>query len=274
MRSPGAKGLSVTRKAEINRRQFLTGAFRGRNVALAGTGALAWAHVVDESRGAEGTLRPPGAQQEADFLACCTKCGQCVEACPFDTLRLATLEQEEATGVPYFEPRTIPCYMCEETPCIKACPTDALLKDTAIEDARMGLAVLTDQETCLAFQGLRCEVCYRACPLMGKAIQLEFRHQERTGKHAFFLPVVDSEYCTGCGKCEHACILEEAAISVLPHDLAQGKLGEHYRFGWKEEPKISRDFTAPEAAPQIPAWDGGIDSVLKEMEDLKGIEDF
>ena len=34
----------------------------------------------------------------------------------------------------------------------------------------MGLAVLSDQENCLAFQGLRCEVCYRACPLMGEAI--------------------------------------------------------------------------------------------------------
>jgi len=274
VRGQGAKGLSVKQRAEINRRQFLTGAFRGRNVALAGTGALAWAHVVDESRGAEGTLRPPGAQEEADFLASCIKCGQCVEACPFDTLRLATVEEEEATGVPHFEPRTTPCYMCEDTPCIDACPTDALLKDTAIEDARMGLAVLTDQETCLAFKGLRCEVCYRTCPLMGKAIRLEFEPQERTGKHAFFLPVVDSEYCTGCGKCEHACILEEAAISVLPRDLVQGKLGDHYRFDWEEEPRISRDFIAPEAPPQIPGWGNGIDSVIEELEDLKGIEDF
>jgi hypothetical protein len=32
--------------------------------------------------------------------------------------------------------------------------------------------------------------------------------------------------------------------------------------------------TAPETAPQIPDWDEGIDRVLEEMEDLKGIEDF
>ena len=39
------------------------------------------------SRGAV-PLRPPGALGEADFLAACTRCGQCVAACPFDTLTL------------------------------------------------------------------------------------------------------------------------------------------------------------------------------------------
>jgi ferredoxin-type protein NapG len=257
----------------ISRRELLTGAFRRRNVALAGTGVLAWSHVLAKSTGAEGQLRPPGAREESEFLAACIKCGQCVEACPFDTLSLATLTDEQATGVPYFEPRKVPCQMCEDVPCIAACPTDALAKETLIEDAQMGLAVLTDQETCLAFQGLRCEVCYRACPVIGKAITLDFRPQERTGKHAYFLPVVHSDHCTGCGKCEHACILEEAAIQVLPRELAQGSLGEHYRFGWKEEATISRDFTAPEGPPDIPAWEGNLDRVLESMDDLSGIEE-
>jgi ferredoxin-type protein NapG len=257
----------------MSRRTFLTGAFRGRNLALASTGGIAWSYVLSKSRGAEAHLRPPGAREEADFLAACIKCGQCVEACPFDTLSLASVEQEQAMGVPYFEPRKIPCYMCEDPPCIDACPTDALIDDTPIEEARMGLAVLIDRETCLAFQGLRCEVCYRACPLIGKAITLDFRPQERTGKHAFFLPVVDSEHCTGCGKCEHACILEQAAIKVLPRDVAKGKLGDHYRFGWKEDAVISRDFTAPEAAPDIPAWRENMGRVLESMDDLSGIEE-
>ncbi len=56
--------------------------------------------------------------------------------------------------------------------------------------------------------------------------------------------------------------------------LAEGKLGERNRFGWEDEPQIGRDFTAPETAPQIPDWDNGMDSVLEEMENLKGIEDF
>ena len=64
------------------------------------------------------------------------------------------------------------------------------------------------------------------------------------------------------------------ATSALPRGLVQEKLGEHNRFGWEDEPKIGRNITAPETAPQIPDWDDGIDSVLEEMENLKGIEDF
>ena len=109
-----------------------------------------------------------------------------------------------------------------------------------IDDARMGLAVLVDQETCLSFNGLSCEVCYRACPLMGKAIVIERRPNRRTGKHGMAVPVVHSEHCTGCGKCEMTCILEAAAIKVFPRALAKGELGKHYRLGWVEKEKAGR----------------------------------
>jgi len=264
----------MSRAAGISRRDFLTGPFRSRNLALAATGALAWTYVVDTSRAEGAALRPPGAQPEPSFLGSCIKCGQCVEACPFDTLKLASAGEPRAIGAPYFEPRETPCFMCDDVPCIAACPTDALVEGTAIEAARMGLAVLIDQETCLAFQGLRCEVCYRSCPLLGKAIRLDMRPQERTGKHAFFLPVVDSEHCTGCGKCEHACVTREPAIKVLRREVAKGALGEHYRFGWKEEAVISRDFVAPQGAPEIPGWgEQGLEQVIEEMDDLSGIEE-
>lgn len=257
----------------LTRRALLTARIRPRELALAATGGLVWGHTVSKSAASELTVRPPGAKEGAAFVSSCIKCGQCVEACPFDTLGLATAADAPAIGTPFFEPRKVPCYMCEDTPCIRECPTDALEKGTAIEDARMGLAVLIDQETCLAFRGLRCEVCYRACPLMGRAIALEFRPQERTGKHAYFLPVVNSDHCTGCGMCEHACVLEEAAIKVLPRDLAQGRLGDVYRFGWLEEAEISRDFVAPEHAPELPQWEGSLDRVLEQLDDLSGIEE-
>jgi ferredoxin-type protein NapG len=262
-------------RAEVSRRDFLflKGILRSRGLALAGTGGIVWAHLVNGSRGRALAPRPPGARDEADFVATCTKCGQCVEACPYDTLKLATAGSDVAIGTPSFEPREVPCYMCEDTPCIEACPTGSLVQGTAIEDARMGLAVLSDQENCIAFQGLRCEVCYRACPLLGKALTLEFEPQERTGKHAFFLPVVHSEACTGCGVCEHACILEEAAIKVLPHDLAQGKPNPSYRFGWREEAKISPDFQPSDSDAPPGAWQDNTDRVLTELAYVEGIEE-
>lgn len=186
-------------------------------------------------------IRPPGALAEHDFQGACIRCGLCVRDCPYNILELAKPEQAVATGTPFFVARTLPCEMCEDIPCVKACPTGALdHKLTDIVKAKMGLAVLVDHETCLNFLGLRCDVCYRVCPLIDKAITLERIHNPRTGKHTMFLPTVHSDACTGCGKCEKGCVLDEAAIKVYPIALAKGKLGEHYRLGWEEKKKAGR----------------------------------
>lgn len=183
-------------------------------------------------------LRPPGALAEDRFVAACVRCGLCVRNCPYHTLRLAELGDGVPTGTPYFVARDIPCEMCPDIPCVPACPTGALdRKLTDIDKARMGIAVLVDQEHCLNYLGLRCDVCYRVCPAIGKAITLERRHNERSGKHALFIPTVHADHCTGCGKCEKSCVLQEAAIKVYPHAQAQGQLGSHYRIGWEEKRK-------------------------------------
>lgn len=184
-------------------------------------------------------IRPPGALDEELFATACIRCGLCVRDCPYeDVLRLAPLEDEVTSGTPYFVARQAGCEMCDDIPCVKACPTGALDKSlTKIEDALMGLAVLVDQETCLNFLGLRCDVCYRVCPAIDKAITLEMQHNKRTGSHTMFIPTVHSDACTGCGKCEEACVLEEAAIKVFPVHLAKGKSGQHYRMGWEEKQK-------------------------------------
>lgn len=230
----------------VNRRQFLGDLLKtacgvgllGLGVGLYGRRAAAmpaWA------------IRPPGAIPEADFLGACIRCGLCVRDCPFNMLHLAELGQDMPTGTPYFIARDKACEMCEDIPCVAACPTSALdhgLKD--INQARMGLAVLVDQENCIAFRGLRCEVCYQICPVKDQAITLERHHNERSGKHALFIPIVHSDRCTGCGKCEEACILEKAAIKVLPMRLAKGELGHHYRLGWEEKAHAGGSLVAPD----------------------------
>ena len=181
-------------------------------------------------------LRPPGALPEADFLAACVRCGLCVRDCPYDILKLSDLGDTVATGTPYFTARKIACEMCEDIPCVKACPTGALDPElTDINKAQMGLAALVDHESCLNFLGLRCDVCYRVCPVIDKAITLETQHNPRSGRHAILLPTVHSDHCTGCGKCEKSCVLPEAAIKVFPRALAQGALPAHYRKGWEEK---------------------------------------
>jgi len=220
-----------------SRRRFLTDAARVTGAAvLAGFGLALYARRAHPLPA--DAIRPPGALPEDQFLGACIRCGLCVRDCPYGTLDLTRLGDGPATGTPYFNARRVPCEMCEDIPCVKACPTGALDHQlTDITRARMGIAVLVDQENCLNFLGLRCDVCYRVCPLIDKAITLETQHNLRSGKHTMFLPTVHAEACTGCGKCEKSCVLEEAAIKVLPAQLARGKPGTHYRLGWEEKEK-------------------------------------
>ncbi len=187
-------------------------------------------------------LRPPGALPEREFQSACVRCGLCVRSCPYKTLVLSELGDGPAAGTPYFIARNIPCEMCDDIPCVKACPTGALDHSLVnIEKARMGVASLVGRDTCLNMQGLRCDVCYRVCPLIDKAITLQMTHNSRTAKHAIFEPVVHADACTGCGKCEKACVLEVTAIRVLPMELAKGSQDKHYLRGWEEKKKAGKE---------------------------------
>jgi len=241
---------SAKNQSEPARRRFLLNTAS----AACGIGLLAMGLGVYSKKASSlpaDAIRPPGALPESEFGSACIRCGLCVRDCPYDTLRLASFLEEVTTGTPYFTARTVPCEMCDDIPCVKACPTGALnpeLED--INKARMGLAALIDQETCLNFQGLRCDVCYRICPLIDEAITLEMRHNPRSGQHALFLPIVHSDTCTGCGKCEHTCVLPEAAIKVFPRELAKGEAAAHYRMGWEEKNKAGQSLVTPDVEHQ------------------------
>ncbi|WP_104722475.1 ferredoxin-type protein NapG [Helicobacter mesocricetorum] len=222
------------------RRKFLLSSAQA--VALASIGGLIWSAFLKESKANSLILRPPGALKEEEFLKHCIKCGLCVEACPFDTLKLASAGDGMPIGTPYFKPRDIPCEMCPDIPCVPICPTKALDPQSVqdknglweIRDARMGVAIV-DKEHCIAYWGIQCDACYRACPLIGEAIKLEVKRNERTGKHSYLLPVVESEVCTGCGKCEKACVTDKPSIVVLPREIALGSVGTNYIKGWESQ---------------------------------------
>jgi ferredoxin-type protein NapG len=225
------------------RRDFLLKSVK--SLGLATAGGLAWSGLIEEGKSAPLILRPPGALPEKEFLSSCIKCGMCVEACPYDALSLATPGDHKPVGTPYFIPRTNPCYMCKDIPCVPACPTGSLDESLVSERdekggmklninlARMGLAVM-DRETCIAYSGIQCDACYRACPLIDRAITIDYTRNVRTGKHAMRAPVVHSEICTGCGVCEKACVTQKASIFILPKQIAMGESSERYFKGWDE----------------------------------------
>jgi ferredoxin-type protein NapG len=228
---------------DLSRRTLLQGAASATSAGLIAGGAALLGRPA-QARPAQA-LRPPGAIAEERFLGACIRCGLCVRDCPPHNLKLSTwgdgIARDVAIGTPYFEARDIPCEMCEHIPCVKACPTGALDHSlTDINQAKMGVAVLIDEENCLNFLGLRCDVCYRVCPVIDKAITLEKSSNPRSDRHALLLPTVHADACTGCGKCEKSCVLEQAAIKVLPKEIARGELGHHYRKGWDAGSRAGR----------------------------------
>ncbi|MCF6244203.1 MAG: ferredoxin-type protein NapG [Sulfurovum sp.] len=240
-----------------NRRNFMATTFQ--SVGLAALGGMLWSGYTDSVKASPLVLRPPGALKEEDFLTACIKCGLCAEACVNrdtnidketglprpGTLQMAKGGDSVLIGTPFFIPTEVPCYMCEDIPCVPVCPSGALdmaslldeKEELDITKSKMGLAVV-HKESCIAFWGIQCDACYRACPLLDVAITLEYQKNDRTGKHAFLLPVVQDNACTGCGLCEIACVTEKPAIFVLPNDVAKGKAGDHYVKGWDVKDQV------------------------------------
>src|SRR5687768_6090369 len=66
-------------------------------------------------------LRPPGAVEECLFLDRCTRCSDCVKACPYETIVF-----DRRDGTPVIFPDRVACHLCSDFPCIAACEADAL----------------------------------------------------------------------------------------------------------------------------------------------------
>lgn len=146
-------------------------------------------------------FRPPGAIEEPQFLARCTRCGDCIDACPHDAIRTATQRYGLGVeGTPVIEPDTQACLMCEDFPCIASCEPGVLSKNVP---PVMGTAVVTEH-LCLAHHHTTCTVCSERCPVPG-AISVE------AGK-----PTVNEATCTGCGVCRYVCPAPENAILLMP----------------------------------------------------------
>lgn len=144
--------------------------------------------------------RPPGAVSEAAFLAGCTRCNDCIAACPVHAIVLAPARFRHAAGTPMIDPYAAACIMCSDTPCIGACKPAVLRADRPL---KMGVAYI-ERAACLAYTGSFCTVCSERCPVPG-AIELS---QGR--------PTIRAELCTGCGVCAEVCPAPANAVVVMP----------------------------------------------------------
>lgn len=133
------------------RRKFLNSIVLTAGVA--GVSLLGFVPVA--AKKLDERLRPPGALHESDFLAACIKCGQCVQVCPVEAIKLADLTDGFGVGVPHIEAREQACdFSCDGLQCVLACPTGALIHEIAFpSQVDMGVAKVVAPAKCLAVQG-------------------------------------------------------------------------------------------------------------------------
>ena len=160
------------------------------------------------ARRAENWLRPPFALAELDFLLACTRCDQCIEACPHGVLfKLPARVGPPAAGTPAMDLLNRGCHMCHDWPCVAACEPDALKRPDQDEETPPAWPKLArariDTATCLPYAGPECGACADSCPVPG-ALQWE----------GGVRPVIDEDSCTGCALCREACIMDPKAIEV------------------------------------------------------------
>jgi len=151
-------------------------------------------------------LRPPGALPEQQFRDTCSKCGDCVQVCPAQCIKIDP-DGVKGGGVPYIDVDTMPCVMCDGLLCMHNCPTGALVP-TPIGEIDMGTAVW-HRETCVRSRGEECTICVDQCPIGAMAIEL------RDGD----IHVIEAG-CTGCGVCQHYCPTVPKSITVTPRSSA------------------------------------------------------
>lgn len=148
--------------------------------------------------------RPPGALPEIGFLAACTRCGACAEACPPHAIMTVRSDGGLAAGTPHLDAAVQPCTVCPDMPCAAACPTGALLPPLA-GWAGYRLAELTlHPERCIAFHGTACGVCAGTCPVGETALAID-----DAGR-----PVIRREGCVGCGLCVRACVTTPSSFAL------------------------------------------------------------
>lgn len=140
--------------------------------------------------------RPPWTGD--DFVDSCTRCSNCITACPEGIL------QKGDGGFPRITFEHEGCTLCQE--CVQAC--DEPVFDLSRPPFQWRATI---RDHCLAKANIHCQSCQDAC----EAEAIRFLY----GQGHVPLPEVDTQSCTGCGACVAVC--PQDAIALADPEPAQ-----------------------------------------------------
>ena len=173
--------------SNISRSQFLSGDFHGDNLPI----------------------RPPWSLGEEQFTALCTRCGECIKACPYHIIK------EGRGKFPVIDFSISGCDFCRD--CVDVCEPAALDPTGAVVTDPWTLKA-TILPNCLSLNAIVCRACGDACEERAISFKLELGGVAR--------PLLNREICTGCGECFAVCPIKAVAVKpdkprVQPAQQAQ-----------------------------------------------------
>ncbi|WP_151703734.1 ferredoxin-type protein NapF [Nitrincola alkalilacustris] len=146
-------------------------------------------------RMARPVRRPPWTSR--DFTDLCTRCTECISACPEKILYRGD------GGFPEINFTDRGCTLCNE--CARACP------ESVFDLTRAAFSWQAEiSDACLAMQNVHCQICQDQC----EARAIGFKPRLRAAP----VPVIDTDACTGCGHCLPGCPSNAISLEV-PNEL-------------------------------------------------------
>jgi len=154
-------------------------------------------------------VRPPFALSELEFVLACTRCGDCIDACPYKVIfPLPSSYGADVAATVALDVLNGGCHLCEDWPCVAACDADALKAPDTSEGSdptaawpQMARGEIVEGD-CLPFNGPECGACDGSCPIPNTLV---FKREK---------PQINQENCAGCGLCRSACIATPKAIQI------------------------------------------------------------
>ena len=164
---------------DLNRRFFLRGKVKPPPVAV---------------------LRPPWAVNESQFIETCTRCDDCIEACPESILVRGD------GGFPTVNFKQGECTFCAQ--CAQSCQIGAInihnVKDNFSPDNAWDLDVVFSSK-CLSLNAIVCRICGDSCEPHAIRFQLKVGGVSE--------PKITLDDCTGCGACLAICPVDAVQIN-------------------------------------------------------------